>query len=250
VAWTPVAFAAGFNQDNIPAKFVGFSYSNKLWIVGDDYPKMLDFTTANPGANFWDSPANPPTIPQNNKTDGGGCAVVVGDFVYLFGGYNTNAVRRMYLKGLPTLTPDTTFPRKWDYLLDVPTSGSVSPYCATVPTNRNQIMIEITPVDATSNTALIYDIYQNTFTPVVSNFDISGTPLNELCHADTSLLYAFPYGTGAKSYLSTGTGAGVWPDVASTGSLAVTRNYPAVALVSRAFLTAANFPNIATCAGC
>ncbi len=174
--------------------------------------------------------------------------MVVGDFVYLFGGSNTNAVRRMYMKNMGG-TPDLIYPRKWEYLLDVNPAGTVNPYCATVPTNRNLIMIEITPVDASSNTALIYDIYQNTFTQVVSTFDISGYPLNELCHADPSPLYAFPYGTGARSYLSTGTGNGVWPAVTSTGALTNLRNNPAVVSVPKAFF-ANSFPGLGTCVGC
>jgi hypothetical protein len=259
-AWNPYSFPSTFNVQNIPYRFIGFIYSNKMWVVGDDNPKVIDLTstTLNSGVftgatafNFWDSSLNLPTIPQNNRTDGAGCAVVVGDYVYLFGGYNTNAVRRMYLKNLPTLTPDTTFPRKWDYLLDVPSTGSVSTYCAAIPTNRNQIMIEVNPTDASSNTALIYDIYQNTFAPLVSTFDISGTPLNELCHTvDPPPLYAFPYGNGARTFtFGVGTGSGVWAALPSAGSLTSTHNnYPALVLVPRGYFTA--FTGLTACVGC
>jgi hypothetical protein len=242
-SWTVIALGT-LAVDVIPAKFLGFIYGGQMWIVSDYSPMILDLSGAT-FQNFWDTEKNPPYIPTNNQTEGGGCAVVVGDFVYLFGGANTLAVRRFYLKGLKAGTPgDALVPRKWEYLTDLP-NVNVQPNCATVPTNRNQIMIELSQQSSTTASALIYDIYQNTFTAVPSTIDLGGVPLTELCHADPSPLYAFPYGNGAKVYYPTGTGNDIWPDVISTGSIPTTRLYPAVALVPKAFVT-----SIVGCNGC
>jgi hypothetical protein len=71
---------------------------------------------------------------------------------------------------------------------------------------------------------------------------LGGSPLTELCH--DNLLYAFPFGSGAKTFLPTGTsGAAIWPDATSAGSLAETRYNPAVVLVGKPFF-------LTSCIGC
>jgi hypothetical protein len=129
---------------------------------------------------------------------------------------------------------------------------SVYPYCAPLPTNGNKIMLEVVPTSTSTANSIIYDIPTNAFTTVPStDGDVSfngGSPLNELCHRDQTL-YAFPYGTGAKSYFATGTTpAGIWPNVISKGALAATRNYPAVAIVGTGLFAAT--PLLSTCTGC
>jgi hypothetical protein len=170
---------------------------------------------------------------------------VVGDFVYLFGGLNSIAVLQMYLKGigiaaaLPAI-PDGT--RKWEYLGNMPTTTVrvVSGSCASLPSNRNLILIE----DIVNSVAYTYDISMNTFTKVATSINFqNGIPLNELCHDNT--LYAFPDGTKAKAYspaLRLGTN---WPDSPSAGSLAASRTNPIVVVVSKAFLGAST-----NCTGC
>jgi hypothetical protein len=45
-AWTQYVFATTFIPQNIPARVTSFIYASKLWIVGDDNPKMIDLATA------------------------------------------------------------------------------------------------------------------------------------------------------------------------------------------------------------
>ena len=177
----------------------------------------------------------------------GSCMVVVGDYVYWFGGTSHNIVRRLYLAGLGISNPglpaaDGT--RQWVKLADVPTSTVLYSYCAIMPSNRNQIMLEVS--GSTTISALLYDIYQKTFTTVpFSSTSLYTSPLNELCHAYPPRLYAFPYSTttGAKVYDPSPAVAGSsnWPTVISAGALKATRTYPSVVLVPAAFTT---------CSGC
>ena len=158
----------------------GFIYSGRLWLIDDFYPKVFDLSQATPIMQpYWESAANPPYM-SANPTYGGGCPVVVGDYVYLFGGARSSSVRRFYLRGL-TLTAVPTVDstgRKWEYLGELPASSSyVLNACASLPTNRNQIVIEVWQADASSNDAIIYDIYQNTFTNVASTADLSGNAM-------------------------------------------------------------------------
>jgi hypothetical protein len=174
--------------------------------------------------------------------------VVVGDYVYWFGGTSHNIVRRLYLAGLGISNPglpaaDGT--RQWVKLADVPTSTVLYSYCAIMPSNRNQIMLEVS--SSTTISSLIYNIHQNTFTTVPFSVDLLSSPLNELCHANPPLLYAFPFSTtttGAKFYFSTGKN---WPTVASAGAITVLRQNPSVVLVPVSF---ANLFGITPCIGC
>jgi hypothetical protein len=177
---------------------------------------------------------------------------VVGDYAFWFGGTTNNIVRRLFLAGLgignPGL-PAADGTRQWEKVADMPGSTVLYPYCATVPTNRNQIMLEVSGSSTIS--ALIYDIYQKTFTTVpFGSTNLFSSPLNELCHANPSRLYAFPYSTntGAKVYDPSPAVAGSsnWPAVTSAGALKVSRQYPSVVLVPNAFTTAAGI----TCIGC
>jgi hypothetical protein len=182
--WTKVVNYKQNNADNPLAQFesmtyniAAFIYSGRLWLIDDFYPKVFDLSQATPIMQpYWESAANPPFM-TGNPTYGGGCPVVVGDYVYLFGGARTSSVRRFYLRGL-TLTAiptQDTSGRKWESLTELPSSFSSNPYaCATVPTNRNQIMLEVWQADGSSNSAIIYDTYQNTFTTVASTSDLSG----------------------------------------------------------------------------
>jgi hypothetical protein len=187
-------------------------------------------------------------MPSGLQTNGAGCAVVVNDFVYLFA---NGIVRRFLLKGLGQgLTGDGT--RIWENLGTMPFNSVYSgESCSPLPSNRNQILIEVVPSAGTSPNSIIYDITTNAFTTVASTtatIDFSGgTPLNELCHGDFTL-YAFPYGARAKSYFATGaTEAAIWPDVATTMPLAAPRYNPTVAIVPETLLAFAPFTN---CAGC
>ena len=243
--WNLVVFNTPATTSNIPNRFVGFTYNKQLWIIGDDYPKVFDLFTnaAVVGQDFWDTSLNPPTMAVN-KSKGGGCPVVIGDYVYLFGGVDTLAIRRMYLKGLgvvatPPVLPAQDGTRTWEYIGQLP--GRVYPGgCATNPLNRNQVVLEVDP-----GIVYIYDINQITTTnplQVATTFDFgSGTPLTEICHDNR--LYAFPNPTGAKYYSPTLTGGTNWPDVTAAGTLAAPRYNPPVVVVPKEFLPAG-------CAGC
>jgi hypothetical protein len=102
-------------------------------------------------------------------------------------------------------------------------------------------MLEVRPNDANTYTTTIFDIFSNTFTPVLSPTDLTGAPLTEICHSANPVpLYAFQggfYGSGvAKVYTPAGTA--VWPDLttaASARTIAVRQSFPAVTLIPRAF---------------
>ncbi len=248
-SWTLITFtstSSTFTFATLPSLFVSFTYNKQMWIVGDDTPRVLDLVSKK-ALDFWDNAANPPTI-SNNRIDGSGCAVVVGDFVYLFGGSDTPAVRRMYLKGLgvPAGSPVNPIPdgtRKWENLAFLPAGITVSAACNTIATNRNQIFVQI---DSTTSNGLIYDIYQNTFTMVPYTVDfLGGTPVNEICH--DNLLYAFPLGIGAKTFSPALTS---WLDVPSTGSLNAARYNPSVVAVASQFFASPPFTTLNACAGC
>jgi hypothetical protein len=174
-----------------------------------------------------------------------------GDYAYWFSG-TFNIVRRLYLARLGISNPglpaaDGT--RQWEKVADMPASTVLYPYCAIVPSNSNQIVLEVS--GSTTISALLYDIYKKTFTTVpYSSTSLYTSPLNELCHAYPPRLYAFPYSTttGAKVYDPSPAVAGSsnWPTVISAGALKATRTYPSVVLVPAAFTTAAGI----TCSGC
>jgi hypothetical protein len=239
-AWAKRVFST---SASVSIPFVSFAYNKQLWIVSDSSPKVFHLASGQV-QNFWDTAANPPTN-LVYRTNGQGCAVVVGDFVYFFGGLNSIAVLQMYLKGLgiaaalPAI-PDGT--RKWEYLGNMPTATVrvVSGSCASLPSNRNLILIE----DIVNSVAYTYDISMNTFTKVATSINFqNGIPLNELCHDNT--LYAFPDGTKAKTYSPALTLGTNWPDSPSAGSLAASRTNPIVVVVSKAFLGAST-----NCTGC
>jgi hypothetical protein len=65
--------------------------------------------------------------------------------VPLCGGVNSNAIRRLYLRGLGInnpATPSADGTRKWEYLGEISPALPVYPDCATLPYNRNKIMIQ------------------------------------------------------------------------------------------------------------
>ena len=71
--------------------------------------------------------------------------MVDGDYAYWFSG-TFNIVRRLYLAGLGISNPglpaaDGT--RQWEKVADMPASTVLYPYSTIVPTNRNQIMLEV-----------------------------------------------------------------------------------------------------------
>jgi hypothetical protein len=250
--WTAVDLSS-CNIYSFPYTFQWFIYNNQIWIINDNGPKVLDvLNTINKCQNFWDTTANLPPMPSALQTNGAGCAVVVNDFVYLFA---NGIVRRFYLRGLGpgnAAFPQPDGTRIWENLGTMPFNSVYPADCAPLATNRNQILIEVAPTSSATPNSIIYDIPTNTFTTVASTtatVDFNGgTPLNELCHGD-STLYAFPYGTGAKKYVSTGaTEAAIWPDVTSTGSLAAPRYNPVVVVVPATFLN--TYAPFATCTGC
>ena len=81
-----------------PNNYPVFAFNNRIWVVDDTNPEVYDATAANFNAanwQLWDTTANKNPSISSNYTNGGGCAVVAGDYVYWFGGKN---VRRMYFK--------------------------------------------------------------------------------------------------------------------------------------------------------
>ncbi len=71
--------------------------------------------------------------------------MVDGDYAYWFGG-TYKIVRRLYLAGLGIGNvglPAADGIRQWEKVADLPASTVLYPYCATVPTNRNQILLEL-----------------------------------------------------------------------------------------------------------
>ncbi len=251
--WNPLDIT-GFTNCNIysfPNIFQWFIYNYQIWIINDNGPKILDLPNGQ-CQNFWDTATNLPTMPSGLQTNGAGCAVVVNNYLYLFA---NGIVRRFYLRGLGPSNTDLPRPdgtRIWEKLGNMPFSDVYPSDCAPIPNNRNQILIEVVPTTPSTPNSIIYDIPTNTFTIVASTtatVDFNGgTPLNELCHGDLTL-YAFPYGTGAKKFVSTGTTeAAIWPNVLSTGSLAAPRYNPVVVLVPNTFLSAN--PPFVGCAGC
>jgi hypothetical protein len=223
--WTK---STAFSTFDHPSLYPIFWFNNHVWVVDDKNPEVSDGFNNNwlP----WDLVKNPSI--STNFTNGGGCAVVANDYLYWFAGKN---VRRMYFKGMPT---DDGL-RIWEYYADL--TDTASSYCSVLPTNRNQIMLEVRLGTTTTYMTTIFDIYLKTFTSVQSTTDLTGAPLMEICKAsDPVPLYAFPsgfYGSGvAKIYTPAGTA--IWPDVTaanSIGSITAGRNYPAVTLVPRTF---------------
>ncbi len=251
--WNPLDITA-FTNCNIysfPSTYQWFIYNNQIWMISDNGPKILDLPNRQ-CQNFWDTATNLPTMPNGLQTNGVGCAVVVSDYVYLFA---NGIVRRFYLFGLGPGNPVFEQPdgkRTWVNLGTMPFNTVYPSDCAPIPTNRNQILIEVQPTTPSTPNSIIYDIPTNTFTVVASTtatIDFNGgTPLNELCHGDLTL-YAFPYGTGAKKFVSNGaTEAAIWPNVPSTGSLAAPRYNPVVVLVPNTFLSTNT--SFIGCAGC
>ncbi len=235
---TPVNFTAPTSSLlNVLNILVSFTYARQLWIVSDTSPRIFDLVHGR-GQTFWDSPTNPPTI-ISNLLSGFGCAVVVGDFVYLIGGQNIPVVRRFWLKGLGVgVTGDGT--RKWEILANVPSGTYTILACGLVPVNSSMIIIQL----ASAANGLIYDILKNSFSNVPVPFsDI--TPLRELCH--DSKLYAFPVGTGAQYFSPT---TNTWLGVTSTGALKAAVYYPQVVVVSKSFFDPTLFPTLVNCLGC
>jgi hypothetical protein len=223
--------STAFSAFDHPSLYPVFSYGGKIWVVDDQNPEFFDTKNFNKNWQPWDTTKNPSI--SSSFTKGGGCAVVANDYLYWFAGKN---VRRMYFNGMPT----NDGLRVWEYYADL--TDTASTYCAVLPTNRNQIILEVRQTDTTTYMTTIFDIYLKTFTPVQSTTDLTGAPLLEICKASETVpsLYAFPsgyYGTGvAKTYSPNGTA--IWPDVTaanSIGSITAGRNYPAVTLVPISF---------------
>ena len=247
-SWKLITFTDSI-ADYVPNTFLWFLKNRQIWIVSDSNPLIIDLVTLQStnqgkGQTYWDTVGNPPTVPCPIRSEPGGCVVAAGDFVFLIGGA-TNAIRRLYIRGLGignTVLPPADGVRKWEQVGTLPVAGTdVYPYCATVPSNRNQIMIEVGC--STGKTSLIYDTITNTFTSFPFTTDLSA-PLVELCKAWDSVLYAFPIGNGAKAYSPTLVGGTNWVTVNSTGSLPTVRTNPAVVLVPVAFTS------LVGCKGC
>jgi hypothetical protein len=216
-----------------------FIYDNKMWFVSDSYPRVFDFVATPPTfQNFWQSADNRP-INTLHPTRGGGCAVAVGDYVYLFGGAATVAIQRFLLK--PT---STGVPRQWEYLTDLP--GPTLSACAPLPTDRNKIMVAMYLSSTMVNDAIIYDTQHKTLTPVASSLDLTGASLLELCR--NSIFYAFPIGTGAKIYSPSATNT-IWnPFLFGKPQLSTTYYLPIVVKVPFDF--GQNFTSPINCNGC
>ena len=117
------------------------------------------------------APDNVPPI-TTSLTSGGGCAVLLSNYVYMFGGTNSNAIRRIFIK-----SPLSTW--KWESLNNLPSNVAV-PGCWPLPSNKNLIMITLKQ-PSTAKT-VVYDIYQNTVTTATTTPDLYGTDLVEICH--------------------------------------------------------------------
>ena len=239
-AWTKVVDPAVPQFENINNAISSFIYDNKMWFVEDNYPKVFDFIATPPKFQlFWDSVANPPTI-NSHQTSGDGCAVAVGDFVYQFGGKTTAAIQRFLLK--PAATGVT---RQWEYLTDLPSYNLRA--CASLPTDRNQILVAMLQTDPTVLDAIVFNVNQKTLTPVQSTVSLVGASLVEMCRS--SNLYAFPIGARAKMFeQNPADGSNFWSDVVSPSTLSITRTVPSVVMVPFDF--GRNFTSPIICNGC
>jgi hypothetical protein len=156
-------------------------------MISDNGPKILDLPFRQ-CQNFWDTATNLPTMPSRLQTNGVGCAVVVNNYVYLFA---NSIVRRFYLSGLGPGNTDLPQPdgkRVWENLGSIPLNSVYSSDCTPIPTNHNQIWIEVAPTTPSTPNSIIYVIPTNTLAIVASttatvDFN-SGTPLNKLCHGE------------------------------------------------------------------
>ena len=212
-AWTPV----GTPSPNYHRFFASFFFGTQLFVIDDFLPEAFD--TA---GNTW-SNAGPPIT--SSQTGGGGCTVVLGDYVYLFGGRQTNAIRRMFLKA-----PVNTW--TWEYLNELPVNTLI-PGCAPLPTNKNIIVVTL------GGTTVLYDIYQNTVTNAPTSADLAGNDLLEICH--DSKLFAVATGSTAKVYPKSDQGGlnQVWQDVTTGTNLAFVRTWATSIVVGRKVVSSA-----------
>ncbi len=167
------------------------------------------------------------------------------DYVYYFGGIRSSAVRRLYMAGLTVLSSGTgaNLGRKWEYLTDLPANSYVVS-CALLPVNKNQIVLELSQSDSTSNNAIVYDTYANGFYSVASTTDLSGSYLMQLCR-DTNL-YAFPTGLGSKLYNPAG--STFWTESTGQTALKISRAYSYVFLAPSGF--GSSYTTAIQCTGC
>ena len=237
-SWT--LLSAGTPLEVTNTNIVSFAYNSRVWIVDDSFPKVLD-SLFRPTL-FWDTAANPPVM-TGNQTGGGGCATAVGDFGYLFGGaYSGFSAKRIYLKNLPMTVADPLSPkRQWETLADVPNQPAQVNSCAPLPFNKNQIMLELFHADTGITDTVVFDTFSNSYYPVGSSPDLTGSTLIQMCNNPNNL-FAFPTGTGSRQYNPAG--PTIWTDSTAKTPLSTTRVNSAVVLVTADFFAAF------TCTGC
>ena len=227
--WTNVLTSTKFHYIN---DITAFKFGSQVFFIDDKNPEVIldvnqsPFTTDSTTAAL-----NVPKI-STNMTNGGGCTLVLGDFVYVFGGVSSKSIRRIFLKAKVASW-------KWEYLIDMPVK---TPDCsaASNPANRNLIFVTI----STSGLA-VYDIWQNTLTKATSSVNLSGASLVELCRQGN--LYALATKQGVMSNLATAVGLNsTWTSVTSAVYLPF---YSTTIVVPMAAIISLN-ASFSICSGC
>ena len=215
-----------------------FLLGTKVFLIDDTNPEVLDLNVA---PVKWDATLTGVPVPTANPSGGGGCSVVLGDYVYVFGGQKSKAIRRIFVVGV--------LPANWvwEYLTDLP-NPTIS--CSALPLPNNKNLIAVTLQYPSSGIAL-YDIYQNTVTIATTTPDLYGADLVEFCR--DGKMFAVELGTSAKSYLApNAAGLSTWQDVATP--LNFGRSFATTIVVPRSVLAGlglgANFPSAVACPGC
>jgi hypothetical protein len=174
----------------------------------------------------------------------GSCSVVLGDYVYVFGGVNSRAIRCIFVNG--NIVPPAGG-WKWEFLTNLP-NPTAACSCLPLPTNKNLIAITL---QYPSTGIALYDIYQNTVTTVAITPSVYGNDLAEFCRDGS--MFSVQLGTAVKSYKADAGGISTWKDVATP--LNFGRLYATTIVQPRSFfagvgLGLANFPSVGNCPGC
>ena len=227
--WTNVLTSTNFHFIN---DIIAFKFGKQIFFIDDKNPEVILDITKNPFTTDFATAAL--NVPKSftNLTNGGGCTLVSGDYVYVFGGVSSKSIRRIFLKA-----PVASW--KWEYLADLP---SKTPDCsaASDPANRNLIF-----VTTSTGGILIYDIWQNTLTPASTPVNLSGASLVELCRSGN--LFAVTTNQGVKSNLATAGGLNsAWTSVTTAINLPY---YSTTFVVPKAAITALG-GSVGACAGC
>ena len=227
--WTNVLTSTNFHFKN---DIIAFRFENQIFFIDDKNPEViLDITKSPFTSDFATAALNVPKI-FTNLTNGGGCTLVLGDYVYVFGGVSSKQIRRIFLKA-----PVASW--KWEYLIDLPAK---TPDCsaASNPANRNLIF-----VTTSTGGILVYDIWQNTLTPASTSVNLSGAILVELCRSGN--LFAVSTNQGVKSNLATAWGLNsAWTSVTTAVNLPF---YSTTYVVPKAAITLLG-GSVGACAGC